>query len=342
MMNNTLKSLVLAVTCLCSQSLAQDKAMSRCEILPLPHDQVSMQIDGIEKLRWHFAVDSPRPYFYPFNGPSGVSLTRMGHPGAQNHDHHRSIWFAHATVEGQNYWGDNTKTRIRQKHWYRYQDGDHEAIMASHLGWFDENGDEVLQQDVVAALLPLQNGEHALELQLNFRPGPGRESVTMNKSNFGVLAVRVSRSISGYFGGGLLSNSEGETTEKQIFGKPARWMDYSGNITVGKGPARSQTPEGITYFGHPQNPRYPSAWHVRQDGWMGSSLCMHDDLIISTEQPLKLRYLLHAHSGKYDATKAAELHEKFVDSPGFVIRKPLPGESHRQYEVERVVSEGED
>jgi hypothetical protein len=76
---------------------------------------VSFQIDGVEKLRWHYGNEYPRPFFFPFNGPSGVSLTRMGHPGASNHDHHRSIWFAHHDVNGVDFWSDNTESRIRQK-----------------------------------------------------------------------------------------------------------------------------------------------------------------------------------------------------------------------------------
>jgi hypothetical protein len=63
-------------------------------------------------------------FFYPFNGPSGETLTRMGHPGAPIHDHHRSVWWAHAKVDGENYWGGETKARIRQKLWLAYADGD--------------------------------------------------------------------------------------------------------------------------------------------------------------------------------------------------------------------------
>ena len=54
-----------------------------CQVVPLPDCQVSLQIDGIEKARWHFDAKYPRPFFYPILGPSGETLTRMGHPGAQ-------------------------------------------------------------------------------------------------------------------------------------------------------------------------------------------------------------------------------------------------------------------
>ena len=68
---------------------------TRCQIIPEPNHEVSVQIDGRERLRWHAGTQYTRPFFYPLIGPSGASLTRIGHPGASNHDHHKSVWFAH-------------------------------------------------------------------------------------------------------------------------------------------------------------------------------------------------------------------------------------------------------
>ena len=33
----------------------------RCQLLPLPDHQVSFQVDGVERLRWHFGPAYPRP-----------------------------------------------------------------------------------------------------------------------------------------------------------------------------------------------------------------------------------------------------------------------------------------
>ena len=308
-------------------------APNRCELVPLAEHQVSFQIDGEEKTRWHFGAEYPRPFFYPLNGPSGTSLTRMGHPGAQNHDHHRSVWFAHHDVGGVDFWSDGTDARVRQKSWYCYRDGDDEAVMASVSGWYDGQGKELMEQDVVAALIPCEGGEHALEIQITMRPPAGAESVELGKTNFGFLAVRVAKTVSVHFGGGTLSNSEGQQGEEAIFGKPARWVDYSGPVAVGRGAGRKTVAEGITYFDHPTNPRYPTPWHVREDGWMGASFCMHEGFTIAADAPLTLRYLLHAHRGGYDHAKAQAVHEAFAERPGFQIAKAT--RPHRQYEVER-------
>jgi hypothetical protein len=308
--------------------------VNRCELIPLPEHQVSLRIDGEEKTRWHFGDEYPRPFFYPFHGPSGVSLTRMGHPGAQNHDHHRSVWFAHHDIGGVDFWSDNTEGRVRQKYWYRYRDGDDEAIMTSVLGWFDGEGRELMEQDVVAALIPQGENEHLLEIQITMRPGAKVEEVELGKTNFGFLAVRVSKTLSNYFGGGEISNSEGQVGEKEIFGKPSRWMDYSGPVVVGTGLERRAVTEGVTYFDHPENPRHPVKWHVRSDGWMGASFCMDEGFTVKREQPLVLRYLLHAHAGDYDGDRAEAVMEAFASRRGFEVAKSK--QPHRQYEVWRI------
>ena len=58
---------------------------------------------------------------------------------------------------------------------------------------------------------PGPDGETFLEVQTTFRPTA--ESLEFGKSNFGFFAVRVSKAISAFFGGGTLTNSAGATGE---------------------------------------------------------------------------------------------------------------------------------
>ena len=79
----------------------------RCQVVPgIPH-HFSFRIDEREVLRWNFGADYPRPCFFPVLAPSGACLTRMGHPGAPDHDHHQSTWFAHNKVLGIYFWGNS-------------------------------------------------------------------------------------------------------------------------------------------------------------------------------------------------------------------------------------------
>lgn len=303
----------------------------RCQIVPLPDHQVSFVIDGRERLRWHFGADYPRPFFFPLNGPSGTSLTRMGHPGAPNHDHHQSVWFAHHKVLGIDFWANNLPPTIRQKEWLAYVDGDDEAVMAVKLGWFDgHDPKELLEQELIVAIRPggapgsEAAAETLVELQSTFRPTG--DMLEFGKTNFGFLAVRVAKSLSAHFGGGIISDSEGRVGEPAIFGQRARWMDYSG-------PVPGDKTEGITYVDHPTNPGSPTHWHVREDGWMGASACFAEPLITTKAQPLMLRYLLHAHAAKLDPARASQVADQFGHRPPFTVAKATV--KHETWSVRR-------
>jgi hypothetical protein len=301
----------------------------RCQVVPLPDHQVSFQIDGAERLRWHFGPSYPRPFFYPFVGPSGASLTRIGHPGAPSHDHHRSIWFGHAKVLGIDFWADRPGPAIRQKSWLAYHDGPDEALMGVLLSWHDgHDPQELLEQELVAAFRPGLEGETLVELQSTFRPRA--ESLEFGVTNFGFLAVRVAKSISVHFGAGQITSSEGAKGEGAIFGKQARWMDYSGPVQTA---SREEATEGITFFDHPQNRGYPTHWHVREDGWMGAAPCLAAPLTTTKRDPLVLRYLLHAHRGGAQADRADNVAREFAASGNFqVARAQL---KHQQFVIRR-------
>ena len=305
----------------------------RCEIIPEPSHGFSFRIDGVEITKWHAGADYPRPFFYPLNGPSGKMLTRMGHPGAPNHDHHQSVWFAHHDVEGHSFWANSGKGVIRQKDWLAIEDGDDEAVLAVLLGWFDPEGNELLEQETITAIRPLPENEYELEIQLTLEAPKGRESTELAKTNFGLLSVRVAKSISAHFGGGVLTNSEEEVGEENIFGKRAKWMDYSGPVAVGTGMNRKWVREGITFFDHPENPRFPTHWHVRNDGWMGASFCFAEGIAITKETPLKLRYLLHVHQGEIAPPIASKRLKAFAERQPLVLKESA--ENHRQYEARR-------
>ena len=55
------------------------KSVPRVQAIPLPHDEAAFLRDGIELTRYHADPTLRRPFLYPINGPSGRSLTRMGH-----------------------------------------------------------------------------------------------------------------------------------------------------------------------------------------------------------------------------------------------------------------------
>lgn len=293
------------------------------QIVPQPDDQVSFQVDGREKMRWHFSSRYPRPFFFPLVGSSGRSLTRMGHPAAPNHNHHRSFWWGHQSVGGVNFWEERGGTQqIRQEDWIHYQDGPDEAGMVVRLGWFDAHRARLLQQELIAVYRPLANDEAWLELQTTFTSAVPK--LPLARTNFGFLGLRVAASISAHYGGGRLSSSEKATGEKAIFGRPARWVDYSG-------PIAGKELEGITWMDHPRNPNYPSSWHVRDDGWMSAAFCLREGLNLQRGGPLQLRYGFHVHSGDVQRNRAENQHRQFAASADWeVVKAARPWRVHLQ------------
>ena len=212
-----------------------------------------------------------------------------------------------------------------------YKDGDEEAVLAVLLGWYDGHDPrELLEQELIAAVRPGDGGETFLELQSTFRPVA--ETLEFGQTNFGFLAVRVAKSISEHFGGGRITSSEGKTGEAAIFGQAARWMDYSGPVRPAEG-GRDLVVEGITYCDHASNPNHPARWHVREDGWMGASVCIAGPVQTSRREPLQLRYLLHAHRGPVDSARADDLGSEFAARPGYRVSRSR--EKHKQYTIER-------
>jgi hypothetical protein len=326
-----------------------------CRVLPLPDHQFAFEISGREVTRWCFPPHAPRPYFFPVTGPSGLSLTRMGHPGAPNHDHHRSLWLAHNDLLGQDFWSEGKSPRIVQSQWYAIDDTDDYARLAVELLWLDGHDPRpLLKQDLfitvrpapAAVATPSRSGQQdwTLELQCDFRCDA--EGMAFRKSNFGVLGLRVAKSLSVVFGGGAIVGSDGNTGEVALFGQPNRWIDYSGPIAqAAPAPAPAPAPvnaahpgetspvlEGLTLIDHRANPGHPARWHVREDGWIGPSLSREHDVPVVPGETLRLRYLLLVHSGAADPQQATRIADAFDARPALRIQKAT--RAHHQWSIE--------
>src|SRR5882762_11025976 len=73
-------------------------------------DHVRVEING-RLFTEYFFKDVPRPYFYPLIGPGEAPMTRnwpMKNTPDEEHDHphHRSLWFTHGSVNGQDFWSE--------------------------------------------------------------------------------------------------------------------------------------------------------------------------------------------------------------------------------------------
>ncbi|HEY3900940.1 MAG TPA: PmoA family protein [Chthoniobacter sp.] len=269
--------------------LAEPKPFPRVQSIPLPHDEVSFQRDGVEIARYYSGRDGFRPFVFPIIGPSGRSLTRMGHPhDPVTHSHHNSVWLSHQFVNGVNFWEDRG-AHIVQQRLERLDDGPDAASIETFNAWQDKDGKTVMTEHRRTGVQILDNAEWLLLIDTQLE-APPNAPVTLGQTAFGLLGVRMAKTIGVNDGGGTIRNSEGGVDEAGCFRKPARWVDYSGPITP-------DVSEGITLLDHPQNPHHPTTFHVRNDGWMGAALTFPGEIVIEPGKPLRLRYALYVHRG---------------------------------------------
>ena len=260
----------------------------RLQILPEPRNGASFQIAG----KTVFALDGGegmrRPFLYPVLGPSGLPLTRMGHPhDPVSHSHHNSVWISHNQIGEHNFWADNGG-RIETRQISRIEDGDASASLELKTEWLSTTGNAVLHENRRITLTALAPKRWRIDIEselLNATSAP----LIAGTSGFGFLGVRMAKTIGVHDGGGRILNSEGAINEPACFRKPSRWVDYSGPVT-------DTLDEGITLFDHPQNPNHPVEFHVRSDGWMGPCSTLRQPHALDPGTPLRLKYGLLIHS----------------------------------------------
>ena len=235
-------------------------------------------------------------------------VVRMGHPhDPVTHSHHNSVWISHHDVDGTDFWGDHGKRKghIVPQRALEYWDGEDSAGMRSLNHWIADGQEAPLLEEIRQTEIVRAAGGWYLIIDLTLSPPEGHEPVTFNQTAFGLIGVRMAKSLGVDDGGGRLLNSEGATGEEAIFRKPARWVDYSGKITA-------QSHAGITLMDHPDNPGFPSPFHVRDDGWMGICLNLDQAVQVSREQPLVRRYALWVHDGIPNIAQASLAFEVFA------------------------------
>lgn len=265
----------------------------RVQAIPLPGYRVAFEIDGASIAEVHWKPDAPKPYVFPLVGPAGYPVTRIGHPhDVAGHRHHRSVWLGHRDVNGVNFWEETSGAAIRLERITAIADGadaqnPDSAYTTAWLQWETPEHTILLRERRTYTITALPSKEFYLDVTCMLQV-PGTEPVILGKTPFGLLAVRVAKTMSVNDGGGTLRNSEGATGEKTILWHRARWVDYSGQAAPGK-------INGIAFFDAPDNPDFPTWWHVRGDGWMGASLTFKQPITIDKEHPLRFHYRLYIH-----------------------------------------------
>ncbi len=302
---------LLAAPAAGENDLPDAKPVPDVQVVPLPNNEASFQHLDRELTRYYYGPSLARPFWYPIAGPAGHALTRMGHPrDPQGHSHHNSVWISHNDVGGVSFWSDRGSPppgRIVHESIEALEDGPASAWMLSRNAWQGPDGKTIVYERRRAEVRPLEGDQWLMLIDIQLET-PGDKPVVLGKTPFGMIGVRMAKTIGVHDGGGRILNSNGQINETQVFRKPARWVDYSGPVT-------NRVRGGIALLDHPANPGHPTPFHVREDGWMGASLTLNRPLTIEPGRPLRLRYGLWAHGGVPKAADVDRWWSAFAKDP---------------------------
>jgi len=262
-------------------------------------------------------TDSTKPYLHPLRLPSGKIVTRQ-FPMAdvagetKDHPHHRGLWFSHGDVNGWDFWsnekdqkgagkgrGDIIITSSQKK-------GKGEIVFSAD--WKSPDG-VLLKEDRVMKFRGDKN-TRTIDFDITLT---AQTEVKLGDTKEGTFAIRLRDELTEQKGGAKMTNAEGASGEKLVWGKPSPWVDYVGKLdgeTV-----------GIAILDHPTNPGHPTHWHARAYGLFAANIFgLHDfykgegkdgTRTLKPGEKLRFRYEVVVHNGDTAAAGIADRYQKF-------------------------------
>lgn len=232
-----------------------------------------------------------RPYFAHLKAPNGAQVTRNHPPQsgdfADHATYHPGLFLAFGDISGHDYWRLKAKVvldRFTHKPWSRENRG---GFTVRHR-YLKAGTDQALCIETFQCQIVALDQGHLLMWDSTFEP-VGKSVVFGDQEEMG-LGVRVATSIAvkKQLGGRML-DSQGRRNEKQIWGRQAKWCDYSGKV-------KDQN-VGVTLMPHPKNFR-PSWFHARDYG-------------VLVANPFGRNAFTRKEKSKLEVTKKDPLHLRF-------------------------------
>ena len=273
---------------------------------------------------FHVKHEFNKPFLWPVKGEGDISITRdwpmIESDRATDHVHQTSMWTAHGEYDNGNTWHMGPGAGEQRINDISYGSGDAYGWIALELSWLDADGapkfDETREYRFYASPVNARLMDTHIVLHMN------HGSVTLRDTKeAGMKAVRMHPDISD---NAVITNAHGDVGESNLWGKPSPWCDYSANLEVGW--------RGLAIFDHPDNPRHPTSWHVRNYGLMAANCfgyhdfkdAPHNEGLLPMEQgdmPLEagetitFNYRVYVHSGDVEAAKVADRYADYATPP---------------------------
>ena len=227
--------------------------------------RIEVFLGGRPLTAFHYDAKWDKPFLYPLRTSSGLVVSR-GYPidprpgEERDHDWHRGIWYGHGDVNGHDFWrelGRDKTGLIVPTTEPTYRTERDSGTIVAELGLRTE------AQETIGTLqgvftFSASDAAIVIDAAISLRADKG-QALRFGDTEDGGFAMRLADEFR-QDRGAILQNANGQSGTENIWGKAARWVDYSAAID-GKD-------VGVTMFDHPSNLRHPSRWHAR-----GYSLC---------------------------------------------------------------------
>lgn len=242
-----------------------------------------------------------RPFFAHVQAPDGKQVTRNFPPveGKDATDHgtmHPGLWLAFGDIGGADFW--RNKGSVKHAEFVEKpkatKDGGGFAVKNRYV-----SGEKTICEEVCRIGIRVRPSGYRIDWTSEFT---GPEDFAFGDQEEMGLGLRVATLLT-VKGGGQITNSDGLKNEKQVWGKPADWCDYSSNMG-------GQT-TGVTLMPDPKN--FRRCWfHARDYGVLvanpfGQNAFTRGEkskVIVRKGETFRLRFGVLVHSGKVDLAAA--------------------------------------
>ncbi len=281
---------------------------------------VSISIDREPSSTFWYGPEITKPYLYPLRTAQGVNVLRSwpmeDRPGdPHDHIHHRGVWFAHADVNGVDFWNSdpsyhNPKMgRIVVSKIDRIASGAKSGTIDAQLSWLDPDGLELIHE---SRKMTFHSGSPRFtDFEITVI---ARRKVNFGDEKDGVFGMRVAAALQEPKG--IMLGSSGCHMEAECWGKRGNWVDVSG-VVEGR-------MTGIAVFDHPGNPRFPTYWHARGYGLLAANIFgvkaftkdpeADGNLTLEPGESLHFHYRIVVHSGTAVAAGIALIYNNWAGS----------------------------
>ncbi len=280
-------------------------------------DKIRVEINGKLFTEYIFKGNYKRPYFYPVIGPTGAAVIRhwpMKNVKNEKKDHpwHRSLWYTHGAINGIDFWtgGDSDGNIVHDK-FLKIESGKDMGIIQSQNKYVASDG-TVICTDTRTHKFYNHTDNRVIDFEITFHASQGE--IVLGDTKEGSMAIRLAPTmrLKGDVGQGHIINKQGDRDD-DAWGKRSAWCDYYG-------PVNSEI-VGVAIFDHPQNPKHPTWWHVRDYGLFAANPFGVSDfekkpegtgnITIPAGESLTFRYRLYIHKGDNKQGKVAEHYRQY-------------------------------